>query len=437
MPDANTLERRILLPRMTAAELSNLNPILKNGQMVLETDTQKYKAGDGVTPWNSLPYGRVSCVNGLDSDSTIDPLSAAQGKALEQKKRDRINAETNAFYQDGPQFVKYFELNAPAQNQTGNQLYFAWPASKPFYGKIKVTLATSYFFEMACGGLIKEYSFSKNENGRIFENLSRYTLIGKHCSENYSLADEIYVSEEMCAVVISRRDVTYRNTSFVKIEFFGYGVFNENDFYLYDDNWSDSGNLYKKPEYSLGNTGQFVYKSFGSPVNQEQLDTLINNIKDDNYIGKIAPAVGGLTIPGYNGLILGTSEPSGKYQSQIYMSYDTYTLKRRIKWNGFWNPWIKIIEMSDFQMTETGNSIYEKLPNGVILQSITWQKVTENTRTWVTFPSAFTKHLITVLVTPNGAGITTPYRASVSEESLNGIYVISEFPYVNIFAIGC
>lgn len=91
MPDANTLERRILLPRMTAAELSDLNPVLKNGQIVLEADTQKHKSGDGVTPWNSLPYGRVSCVNGLDSDSTIDPLSAAQGKALKQ------NLETMQF----------------------------------------------------------------------------------------------------------------------------------------------------------------------------------------------------------------------------------------------------------------------------------------------------------------------------------------------------
>ena len=85
MPDANTLERRILLPRMTAAALSNLNPILKNGQMVLEADTQKHKTGDGITPWNSLPYGTVSCINSLDSGSTADPLSAAQGKALKQK----------------------------------------------------------------------------------------------------------------------------------------------------------------------------------------------------------------------------------------------------------------------------------------------------------------------------------------------------------------
>lgn len=99
MPDSNTLERRILLPRMTASELSNLNPILLNGQTVIEADTNKQKTGDGVTEWSRLPYGKVSCINSLDSDSVTDPLSAAQGKSLKQnlesvvKKNYIINSD--------------------------------------------------------------------------------------------------------------------------------------------------------------------------------------------------------------------------------------------------------------------------------------------------------------------------------------------------------
>lgn len=43
--------------RDTAANWASNNPVPLSGQMCIETDTLRYKLGDGVTAWNSLAYG--------------------------------------------------------------------------------------------------------------------------------------------------------------------------------------------------------------------------------------------------------------------------------------------------------------------------------------------------------------------------------------------
>lgn len=47
---------RILLRRGNAADWVNANPILRAGELGIETDTRKFKFGDDVTAWNDLPY---------------------------------------------------------------------------------------------------------------------------------------------------------------------------------------------------------------------------------------------------------------------------------------------------------------------------------------------------------------------------------------------
>lgn len=51
------LQRRIIpLGHGTAAEWTYANPILKDGEVGIETDTRLEKVGNGFTDWNSLPY---------------------------------------------------------------------------------------------------------------------------------------------------------------------------------------------------------------------------------------------------------------------------------------------------------------------------------------------------------------------------------------------
>lgn len=40
----------------TAAQWVAENPTLRAGEIGIEKNTKKSKVGDGVTPWNSLPY---------------------------------------------------------------------------------------------------------------------------------------------------------------------------------------------------------------------------------------------------------------------------------------------------------------------------------------------------------------------------------------------
>jgi len=46
--------------RGTAAALAATNPVIADGQIVYETDTRRFKVGDGVTAWNSLAYQSVT-----------------------------------------------------------------------------------------------------------------------------------------------------------------------------------------------------------------------------------------------------------------------------------------------------------------------------------------------------------------------------------------
>lgn len=48
----------------TAADWTADNPVLAEREMALETDTGLFKIGNGVTAWNSLPYGGIAGEDG-------------------------------------------------------------------------------------------------------------------------------------------------------------------------------------------------------------------------------------------------------------------------------------------------------------------------------------------------------------------------------------
>jgi hypothetical protein len=48
---------QIGLRRGTQAQWSAANPVLESGEIVVETDTNQVKIGDGSSNYNSLPYG--------------------------------------------------------------------------------------------------------------------------------------------------------------------------------------------------------------------------------------------------------------------------------------------------------------------------------------------------------------------------------------------
>jgi hypothetical protein len=54
-------------PRGTAAALAASNLVIPDGVIVVETDTGRFKVGDGVTAWNSLRYSTIV----VDDDQII------------------------------------------------------------------------------------------------------------------------------------------------------------------------------------------------------------------------------------------------------------------------------------------------------------------------------------------------------------------------------
>lgn len=67
---------RIKPTRGKAEALTTRNPTLLDGEIIFESDTGRYKRGDGSTKWNDLPYADeprcVVSVQEADSEIWID-----------------------------------------------------------------------------------------------------------------------------------------------------------------------------------------------------------------------------------------------------------------------------------------------------------------------------------------------------------------------------
>jgi len=119
--------------RGTAAQWTSLNPTLYAGEMGWETDTNKFKIGNGTTPWNSLPYtntaggtgptgptglqgptgpvgvtGAASTVTGPTGPQGIQGSTGptgAQGPAGNTNAHDSAHKATTTILSDNPTYV--------------------------------------------------------------------------------------------------------------------------------------------------------------------------------------------------------------------------------------------------------------------------------------------------------------------------------------------
>lgn len=88
------------LRRGTAAEWTSANPTLAAGEMGVETDTQKFKIGDGTTDWNTLTYGGLvgatgpAGANGADgTDGEGVPVGGTTGQVLAKASNTDYDTE--------------------------------------------------------------------------------------------------------------------------------------------------------------------------------------------------------------------------------------------------------------------------------------------------------------------------------------------------------
>jgi hypothetical protein len=80
------MPQQIQLRRGTAAAWTSANPTLAAGELGVETDTNKFKVGDGSTSWASLPYatkGDIGPTGPTGPVSTVAGPTGPQGAAGE------------------------------------------------------------------------------------------------------------------------------------------------------------------------------------------------------------------------------------------------------------------------------------------------------------------------------------------------------------------
>lgn len=86
--------------RDTAATWTSVNPVLADGELAIETDTDRIKFGDGVTAWTSLPYfGTSGAASGCRAYATATQSIANAtwtALALQAEKFDTDGYHDNA-----------------------------------------------------------------------------------------------------------------------------------------------------------------------------------------------------------------------------------------------------------------------------------------------------------------------------------------------------
>lgn len=74
---------QIQFRRGTAAAWTAANPILADGEMGVESDTDLFKIGDGLTAWTALDYGGLQGADGANGTNGQGvPVGGSAGQAL-------------------------------------------------------------------------------------------------------------------------------------------------------------------------------------------------------------------------------------------------------------------------------------------------------------------------------------------------------------------
>ena len=101
---------RIIQRHDTAANWSTINPVLALGEMGVETDTNKFKFGDGTTSYNALPYaagegggtgGSGTILTSIDGGVTYDKLALGEGLVVGTGVIPWTNPQMSSNSQDG------------------------------------------------------------------------------------------------------------------------------------------------------------------------------------------------------------------------------------------------------------------------------------------------------------------------------------------------
>ena len=238
---------QLLVRRKTAAEYNTENPVLEKEEIGLETDSGKYKIGDGSTRWKVLPYSSYLMVKPSDDPGNIITFGSDLGlftagvkistdpdNALKlgtdsgvyvsaTENKITISADSNNIIKtgsDGGLFVAVAPSNVPVSPQPGNMLeskedglyvklisddeVAAIAGASDRYDEVELTRNTE--------GVITGYSFKKRFEGK---SVSGTATVNRDANDNVTSIVEVYTagSEE----ITETTSIVYTDTTISKM----------------------------------------------------------------------------------------------------------------------------------------------------------------------------------------------------------------------------
>lgn len=119
---------KIIQRHDTAANWTTINPILASGEMGVETDTNKFKFGDGVTAWASLAYaageggsGSGTTLTSTDGTTTYNKLALGNNLVVDTGELSWTNPKMSSDSQDG-----YVASASISSSSTGSAIWKAF-----------------------------------------------------------------------------------------------------------------------------------------------------------------------------------------------------------------------------------------------------------------------------------------------------------------------
>lgn len=107
---ATVINTTFKLKRGTAARWIELNPILAQGEPGFAYDVNLLKIGDGITPWNDLPYINDSEKGVINAPTLSDFPSVGNNKAIYKAYKEK------KLYQWNETSLSYEELTSASIN---------------------------------------------------------------------------------------------------------------------------------------------------------------------------------------------------------------------------------------------------------------------------------------------------------------------------------
>jgi len=225
---------RMIQRRGTAAEWTSANPVLAAGEIGFETDTTKFKFGDGTTVWANIPYfaSADDLIDGApELLDTLNELAASIGDDPDffNTINNKIDSKASIIVQNS--IPQYGPGGSPETPQTGDlwldtsslrlYSYFENGENTPYWLEVGGTIGLDGADLATAASFPEEKGNGDEHNGYVYDN-TRNAWNVKH--ENLEDADNVAISTlaQDNVLMYNNNDSSWENVAGVRLDENGY-----------------------------------------------------------------------------------------------------------------------------------------------------------------------------------------------------------------------